>query len=65
MRAAHGAQLQLRLLYFYAAERFLLVAALLGLILAMNERPLGVLGGFVLGQATLLFARLLLKIRKR
>ncbi|GAB4124001.1 MAG: hypothetical protein Fur0040_05600 [Sideroxydans sp.] len=64
-RAAHDAQLQLRLLYFYAAERFLLVATLLGLILTMAELPLAVLSGFVLGQAVLLVARLLLKIGKK
>lgn len=64
VRTTHDAQLQLRLLYFYAAERFLLVATLLGIFLAIVELPLAVLGGFVLGQATLLAARLLLRIKK-
>jgi hypothetical protein len=52
---------QLRLLYYYAAERFMVVAALLGLCLvALKLSPLAVLGGFVAGQAALLAARLFL-----
>ena len=59
--SAHDAPLQLRLMYFYAAERFLVVVALLGLCLAVLKlSPLGVLSGFVAGQAALLAARLLL-----
>lgn len=55
---------QLRLMYFYAAERFLAVVTTLGFCLAVFKlSPLAVLGGFVLGQATLLSARLLLKIK--
>lgn len=67
MHSAHeahhpgDAQNQLRLLYYYAAERFLLVAALLGMsMVALKLMPLAVLGGFVMGQAVLLVARLIL-----
>jgi hypothetical protein len=56
-----GAHHQLRLMYYYAAERFLAVAVLLGLCLvALKLSPLAVLGGFVAGQAVLLAARLFL-----
>ena len=52
---------QLRLMYFYATERFLVVVALLGMCLAVLKlSPLALLGGFVAGQATLLSARLFL-----
>ena len=52
---------QLRLMYFYAAERFLVVVVLLGLCLAaLKLSPPAVLGGFVMGQAVLLAARLFL-----
>jgi small-conductance mechanosensitive channel len=52
---------QLRLMYFYAAERFLVVVVLLGLCMAaLRFSPLAVLGGFVMGQAVLLAARLIL-----
>ncbi|HZW24248.1 MAG TPA: ATP synthase subunit I [Gallionella sp.] len=62
--SAHDAHLQLRLMYFYAAERFLVVVALLALCMAVLKlSPLGVLGGFVLGQAALLSARLLLRLK--
>ena len=58
----HDAHQQLRLMYFYAAERFLAVVVLLGLALAVQkDSPLMILGGFVLGQATLMAVRLLLK----
>lgn len=61
---AHDAHQQLRLMYFYAAERFLAVVALLAICLAVLKfSPLVVMGGFVLGQAVLLAARLLLKIK--
>jgi hypothetical protein len=57
-RAVHQ---QLRLLYFYAAERFLVVVALLGLCMAaLKLSPLALLAGFVIGQSVLLAARLLL-----
>lgn len=56
-----GAHQQLRLLYFYAAERFLVVFVLLGLCLAVLKlTPLAVMGGFVTGQAALIVARLIL-----
>lgn len=56
-----GAHRQLRLMYFYAAERFLAVVVLLGLCLAvLGLAPLAVLCGFVMGQAALLAARLFL-----
>ena len=56
-----GAHRQLRLLYYYAAERFMVVVALLGLCLAvLRLSPLAVLCGFAAGQAALLVARLLL-----
>ena len=52
---------QLRTIYFYAAERFLVVVVLLGLCLAtLKLSPLALLGGFVTGQAVLLVARLFL-----
>lgn len=61
---AHDAHQQLRLMYFCAAERFLAVVALLGICLAVLKlSPLAVLGGFVLGQAALLAARLFFKIK--
>ncbi len=62
-RSAHDAHLQLRLLYFYAAERFMAVVVSLVLVMAMLKMPLAVLGGFVLGQAVLLTARLFLRIK--
>jgi F0F1-type ATP synthase assembly protein I len=64
MHSAHDAHLQLRLMYFYAAERFLAVVALLALCLAVLKfSPLAILGGFVLGQTALLAGRLFLKIK--
>ncbi len=61
-RPVHDAHQQLRLMYFYAAERFLSVVVLLGLVLVvLKDSPLMVISGFVLGQATLLAARILLK----
>jgi len=62
-RSAHDAHLQLRLMYFYATERFFLVVVSLGLAMAILKLPLAVLGGFVLGQAALLVARLFLRIK--
>ncbi len=56
-----GAHYQLRLMYFYAAERFLAVVALLGICMAVLKlSPLALLGGFAMGQATLLAAQLIL-----
>lgn len=58
-RAVHQ---QLRLLYFYAAERYLVVVTLLGLcIAALKLSPLALLAGFATGQTVLLAARLLLR----
>ncbi|TNC97575.1 MAG: ATP synthase I chain [Gallionellaceae bacterium] len=62
-RSAQDAHLQLRLMYFYAAERFFLVVVSLGLAMAILKLPLAVLGGFVSGQAALLVARLFLRIK--
>ena len=56
---------QLRLMYFYAAERFLVVVVLLGLCMAaLKLLPLAVLSGFVMGQAVLLTTRLFLSMFK-
>lgn len=61
---AHDLHQQLRLMYFYAAERFSVVVALLAICLAVLKfSPLAVLGGFVLGQTVLLAARLLIMIK--
>jgi hypothetical protein len=58
---AHDAHQQLRLMYFYAAERFFAVIALLGVCLAaLDLPPLAVVGGFVTGQVVLIAARLIL-----
>ncbi len=62
-RSAHDAHLQLRLMYFYAAERFFLVVVSLILAMATLKLPLEVLSGFVLGQAVLLLARLFMRIK--
>jgi len=62
-RTSHDAHLQLRLMYFYAAERFILVVVSLGLAMAILKLPLAVLGGFVVGQAALFIARLFLIIK--
>ncbi|TAN81373.1 MAG: ATP synthase subunit I [Gallionella sp.] len=56
---AHEAHHQLQLLYYYATERFLVVVVLLGLcMLALKLSPLALMGGFVIGQAALIAARL-------
>ena len=57
-RAARGldARASLRALYRSALERFFLVAALFAVALGMlNLEPLGLFGGFLSGQAALLF----------
>jgi ATP synthase protein I len=52
---------ELRKIYFYAAERFLVVMMLLALALAaLKLTPLPLLGGFVIGQLVLILARLFL-----
>jgi ATP synthase protein I len=64
LHSSHDAHQQLRLMYFYAAERFLAVVTLLGIFLALLKfSPLTILGGFALGQAALLAGRLFLKIK--
>lgn len=56
-----SAHQQLRNMYLYAAERFLVVMAMLGLCLvALKLSPLPVLSGFVIGQTVFLLARLFL-----
>ena len=58
---AHEAHHQLRLMYFYATERFLVVVALLCMcMVVLKLLPLVLLGGFVMGQAVLLAGRLFL-----
>jgi len=58
---AHEAHHQLRLMYFYATERFLVVVALLCLsIVVLKLSPLALLGGFVMGQAVFLAGRFIL-----
>ena len=60
----HNSHQQLRLLYFYVIERFLIVVLMLGICLkVLKLSPLAVLSGFVLGQTVLLVARLILKIK--
>ena len=61
LHPAHEAHHQLRLMYFYAAERFLVVVVLLCLCIAVLKlSPLALLGGFVMGQAVLPVGRLFL-----
>ena len=61
LHPAHEAHHQLRLMYYYAAERFLVVVALLCLCIAVLKLlPLALLGGFVMGQAVLPVGRLFL-----
>ena len=58
----HDAHQQLRLLYFYAIERFLVTIMLLATcLIVIKFTPLAIIGGFVLGQAVLLLARLIFK----
>lgn len=58
------ATLELRLLYFYAMERFLSIVVMLGLVMAATRQPPAVLVGFVSGQAIMLLTRLFLQFRK-
>ena len=61
LTSVQNAHHQLRLMYFYAAERFLVVVMLLGLCMAVLKlSPLALLSGFMMGQAVLLAARLFL-----
>lgn len=55
------AQYQLKLMYFYAIERFLVVVVLFCLcIVVLKLSPLVLLGGFVMGQVVLPVGRLFL-----
>ena len=64
LHPAQDAHQQLRLMYFCAVERFLAVVVSLEICMTvLGLSPLAVLGGFVLGQAALLAARLFLKIK--
>lgn len=48
-------------MYFFAAERFLVVIVLLALCMSVLKlMPLALLGGFVTGQAVLLLSRMFL-----
>jgi hypothetical protein len=61
LHPAYEAHHQLRLMYFYAAERFLVVVVLLCLCIAVLKlSPLAFLGGFVMGQVALPVGRLFL-----
>ena len=61
LTSVQNANHQLRLLYFYAAERFLVVVVLLCLCMTVLKlSPQALLGGFVMGQFVLLVARLFL-----
>jgi ATP synthase protein I len=60
LHPAHEAHHQLRLMFYYAAERFLVVMLLLCLCIAVLKlSPLALLGGFVIGQTILPVGRLL------
>ena len=57
----NDAGLQLRKLYFFAVERFIVVVTLLSLCMViLKVTALAVLSGFVLGQVTLFTAQILL-----
>lgn len=61
---AHDAKIQLRRIYFYSVERFLVVLMLLAMCMAtMKLMSLYVLSGFVMGQVTLVLSRLFVKIK--
>lgn len=61
LHPAHEAHHQLRLMYLYAIERFLVVVVLLCMCIAVLKlSPLALLGGFVMGQAVLLAGRFIL-----
>jgi hypothetical protein len=65
LSSVQDAHHQLKIIYFYAAERFLVVVVLLGLCLtALKLSPLALLGGFVMGQAVLSVGRLFLNCFK-
>jgi ATP synthase protein I len=61
MHDSRAAQQQLRFLYLAAAERFMVVIALLCFcMVALKLMPIALLGGFVMGQVTLVVTRLIL-----
>ena len=61
MNSVKNVHHQLRLMYLFAAERFLVVIVLLALcMLVLKLMPLALLGGFVMGQAVLLLSRMFL-----
>jgi ATP synthase protein I len=61
LHPAHEAHHQLLLMYFYAAERFLVVVVLFCMcIVVLKLSPLALLGGFVMGQAVFLASRFIL-----
>lgn len=65
LHPAQEAHQQLRLMYFYAAERFLVVFVLLCICIAVLKlSSLALLGGFVMGQAVLLAGRFILSSLK-
>jgi ATP synthase protein I len=62
LHPAQEAHHQLRLLYFYAAERYLVVVLLLCTCFAILKlSPLALLGGFVMGQLLMVAGRLFLR----
>lgn len=64
LQSSQDAHQQLRLMYFCAVERFLVIVVSLGVCMTvLGLAPLAVLSGFVLGQTVLLSARLFLKIK--
>ena len=61
LNSTQEAHYQLRLLYFYAAERFLVVVVLLAISMTVLKLPpSALLGGFVMVQAAMIAARLFL-----
>jgi small-conductance mechanosensitive channel len=62
LHPAQEAHHQLRLMYFYAAERYLVVVLLLCICFAVLKlSPLALLGGFVMGQTLMLAGRMFLR----
>lgn len=62
--ASLGVPQQLRFLYFYAAERYVIVLTLVGFgLILFKMAALHVLAGFIAGQVALFAGRLILKFR--
>jgi ATP synthase protein I len=62
LHPAQEAHHQLRLMYFYAAERYLVVVLLLCICFAVLKLPpLALLGGFVMGQLLMVAGRLFIR----